>query len=52
MTIKKKEEQRMTNKQTDALLESIKIIAENAKSTKEIIKALERIQGRLEQQSK
>lgn len=44
----KTEVQNMTNKQTKALLEAIKIIAENAKDTEEIKKALERIQSSLE----
>jgi hypothetical protein len=43
-----KEVKNMTNKQTKALLEAIKIIVENAKDTEEIKKALERIQSSLE----
>lgn len=39
----------MTNLQTAALLEAIKIITENAKSTEEVIKAIERIQGTIKE---
>ena len=45
----KQEVQGMTNKQTKALLEAIKIITEQAKSTDEIKSALDRIQSTLEQ---
>lgn len=45
MTNKKQEVQRMTNKQTLALIEAIKIITEKAETLEEVKNALDRIQG-------
>lgn len=39
----------MTNRQTDGLLEALKIIAEKADSTEEVIEAIERIQNKMKE---
>lgn len=49
MKYTKRKEKAMTNKQTAALIEAIKIIVEKAEDSEEIKKALDRIQSFLEQ---
>ena len=49
MTNKNQEDRNMTNKQTIALIESIKIIAEKSETLEEVKNALDRIQSVLEQ---
>ena len=44
-----KEVENMTNKQTLGLLEAIKIIAELASTTDEVIQAIDRIQGKIKE---
>lgn len=44
-----KEVESMTNGETVGLLEAIKIIAEKAESTEEVIEAVERIQGKIKE---
>ena len=39
----------MTNRQTDGLLEALKIITEKADSKEEVIKAIERIQNKMKE---
>ena len=39
----------MTNRQAAGLLEAIKIIAEKAKSTEEVIEAIDRIQDKIKE---
>ena len=45
----KNEVQNMTNRQTEGLLEALKIIAEKATDTKEVIEAIERIQNKMKE---
>lgn len=49
MTNKKQEVHNMTNKQTLALIEAIKIITEKSETLEEVKNALDRIQSVLEQ---
>lgn len=39
----------MTNRQTDGLLEALKIITEKADSKEEVIEAIERIQNKMKE---